>query len=146
MNLIVEHADVWAASIPDKPGGLARTLKGLREAGADFNFIEARRAPEKPGTGVVFLTPIRGDREVRAATTLGFNLTSSVASVRVQGDNAPGAASRIAELIADAGINARGFSVAVIGPRFIAYIGFDHPEDADRAVEILEKAAELELV
>ena len=140
MDLLVNRVDVWAASTVDKPGGLSGILKGLYEAGADLNFVIARRAPDKPGTGVAFLTPIRGDREVEAASTLGFNLTSSVDSVRVEGDNVPGAAARLAELIADAGINIRGFSVAVIGPRYVAYIGFDNSSDAEKAAKIIEEA------
>ena len=140
MDLIVERVDVWSASIGDNPGSLSGTLTELYEAGADLDFIIARRAPEKPGTGVVFLTPIRGDREVKAASTLGFNLTSSVEAVRVEADNVPGAAARLAELIADAAIDVRGFSVAVIGARFIAYIGFDSPTDAKKAVNIIQEA------
>ena len=66
-----------------------------------------------------------------------FNLTSSVESVRVVGKNVPGIAAKMADLIAGGGISVRGFSVAVIGTRFIAYIGFDTAEDANRAVEIL---------
>ncbi|MHC5145452.1 MAG: ACT domain-containing protein, partial [Planctomycetota bacterium] len=64
MSLIIEHVDVWAASLKDKPGSLARMLAGLRDAGADLDFIIARRAPEAPGTGVVFVTPLRGDKEI----------------------------------------------------------------------------------
>ena len=140
MDLLVNRVDVWAASTADKPGSLSGILKGLYEAGADLDFVIARRAPDKPGTGVVFLTPIRGDQEVEAASTLGFNLTSSVDAVRVEGDNVPGAAARLAELIADAGINIRGFSVAVIGPRYIAYIGFDSSSDTEKAAKIIQEA------
>ena len=140
MDLLVNRVDVWTASIADQPGGLSKTLKGVYEAGADLDFVIARRAPDKPGTGAVFITPIRGDREIEAASTLGFNLTSSVDSVRVEGDNVPGAAVNIADLIANADINIRGFSAAVIGPRYIAYIGFDNAADADRAAKILQEA------
>ena len=140
MDLLVDRVDVWAADTVDKPGGLSGILKDLSEVGADLDFIIARRAPDKPGKGVVFLTPIRGDREIRAASTLGFNLTSSVDAVRVEGDNVPGAAARLAELIAEAGINVRGFSVAVIGPRYIAYIGFDSPDDSRKAARIIQEA------
>jgi len=140
MELLVNRVDIWAASTGDKPGGLSGILKGLYEAGADLDFVIARRAPDEPGTGVVFLTPIRGDREVEAASTLGFNITSSVDAVRVEGDNVPGAAARLAELIADAGINIRGFSVAVIGPRYIAYIGFDSSSDTEKAAKIIQEA------
>jgi len=139
MDLLINRVDVWAASTVDKPGGVSGVLKGLYEAGADLDFVIARRAPDKPGKGVVFLTPIQGDREVKAASTLGFNLTSRVNSVRVEGDNVPGAAAGLAELIADAGINIRGFSAAVIGPRYIAYIGFDSSSDAENAARIIQE-------
>ncbi len=54
-DTIIEHVDVWSASIADKTGGLSWLLKGMDEAGADFNFIIARRTPENPGSGVVFV-------------------------------------------------------------------------------------------
>jgi hypothetical protein len=41
MNLIVKRVDVWAASITDKLGGLAKILTGLRETGADLDFVIA---------------------------------------------------------------------------------------------------------
>ena len=70
MDKLVNRVDVWTASIADKPGGLSRTLKGVFEAGADLDFVIARRAPDEPGMGAVFITPIRGDREIEAASTL----------------------------------------------------------------------------
>ena len=115
MDTIVEGVNVWAAPIKDKVGGLARLLTGLREAGADLDFILARRTPEKPGLGVVFVTPLRGDREVAAAAQLGFNVTSGVKSVRIEGDNKPGITAEITQKLAAAGISLRGLSAAVIG-------------------------------
>ena len=35
MDLLVERVDVWAATIEDRPGGLAQALATLRDAGAD---------------------------------------------------------------------------------------------------------------
>jgi len=140
MELIVERVNVWAASIKDKPGRLARVLTGLREAGADLDFIIARRAPEEPGTGVLFVTPLRGDREIAAAASLGFNVSSSIHSVRIEGDNRPGVAAEITQKLAAVDINLRGLSVAVLGARFILYIGMDSREDAEKAVNLLEQA------
>lgn len=137
MEFIVERVDVWACSIKDKPGGLARVLTGLREAGADLNFILARRAPEMPGTGVVFVTPLRGDAEVAAAATLGFNVTNSVYSVSVEGENQAGITAIITTKLAAEGINLRGISVAVQGARFVMYISLDTAEDAEKVLNIL---------
>jgi hypothetical protein len=114
-------------------------LTALSKAGADLDFVIARRSPERPGEGVVFVTPIRGDAEIAAAGTLGFNLTSSIHTVRVQGLNKPGAAASIAERLGEEGINVRGFSAAVFGSRFIAYVSFDRPEDAEKAMSILQR-------
>jgi len=140
MDLIVERVNVWAASIRDEAGGLSQLLAGLRDAGADLDFVIARRTAEKPGTGVVFVTPLRGDREIAAAARLGFNVTNSVYSVRIEGDNRPGVAAEVTEKLTAAGINLRGFSAAVIGARFIFYIGLDSAADAAKAVNILQQA------
>jgi len=140
VDTLVERVDVWSASIADRTGGLSSLLKGMDEAGADFNFVIARRSPDKPGSGVVFVTPIRGDREIKAASTLGFSLTRSVDAVRYEADDKPGASARLTRMMADAGINIRGLSVAVIGTRFVAYIGFDSARDAETAIGIFQDA------
>lgn len=139
MDLIVERVNVWASSIKDQVGGLTRKLKGLKEAGANLDFVIARRTPEDPGKGVVFVAPLRGDREIAAAANLGFNVTRSVYAIRVDGDNKPGLAADVTKILADAGITLRGFSAAVIGPRFIFYIGFDSKDDAKKAIELLQQ-------
>jgi hypothetical protein len=91
----VEHVDVWAATIEDRPGDLANVLAELREAGADLQFIIARRA--EPGKGVVFVTPLRGDREIAAAAQVGFNVTHTLHSVRVIGRDRPGIAAELTQ-------------------------------------------------
>jgi len=138
-NFIVEQVDVWAAGIEDKPSGLATVLSGLKEAGADLDFIIARRAPEKPGSGVVFVTPLRGDKEIRAANTLGFNITNSIKSVRVEGENRQGLAAEMTEKLGAAGINLHGFSAAVMGTRFILYIGLDSEGDVAKTIDIIKQ-------
>ena len=140
MDLLVERADVWAATIPDRPGGLAEVLTALREAGADLQFIVARRAPEEPGKGVVFVTPLQSDAEISAAAQVGFNVTRHLHAVRVLGVDRPGVAAAVAQKLADAEINLRGFSASVIGKQFVAYVAVDSMDDAGRAIGILEKA------
>jgi hypothetical protein len=139
MDLLVEKEDVWAASLDDKAGALAAKLSALTDAGADLDFIIVRRAPERPGTGVVFVTPLRADREVRAATAVGFLVTSRLRSVRVEGPNEPGIAATLAKAIGDAGINMRGFSAAVLGTRFVAHVGVDSAEDEDALAKLLSR-------
>ena len=140
MDLMVERVDVWAAAIQDRPSGLADALAALRDAGADLQFIIARRAPEAPGTGVVFVTPLQGDREVRAASQVGFSVTRHLHAVRVMGPDQPGVAAALTQKLGKAGINLRGFSASVIGSQFAAYVAVDTQEDASKVVEILANA------
>lgn len=139
MDLLVENVDVWAATIDDRPGALAELLAVLRDAGADLQFVIARRSPEAPGKGVVFVTPLQGDREIRAAAEVGFNVTRKLHSVRAMGRDHPGIAAELTQRLADGGINLRGFSASVIGTQFVAYVAVDSLDHADKAIAILEK-------
>ena len=130
----VEHVDVWAATIEDRPGGLAQALATLRDAGADLQLIIARRA--EPGKGVVFVTPLQGDREIAAAAQVGFNITHTLHSVRVMGRDRPGVAAELTQKLADGRINLRGFSLSVIGKPYLAYAAVDSLSDANKVIEI----------
>ena len=140
MELIVKTVDVWAADIQDTPGALANKLTQLADAGADLDFIISRRRPDAPGQGTVFVTPLRGDEQIEAATEVGFNISPSLHSVRIEGANEAGIAARIAQMLGEAGINLRGLSAAVIGDRFIIHLALDTRDDATEIVRILGQA------
>ena len=92
MDLLVERVDVWAATVADRPGGVAEALSALTQAGADLQFVIARRTPEAPSKGVVFVTPLRSDAEIDAGAQVGFNVTRHLHCVRVFGADRPGVA------------------------------------------------------
>jgi len=140
MELSVERLDVWAATIDDKPGGLAKVLGVLRNAGVDLQFIVARRTPEAPGKGVVFVAPLEGDSAIRAATQAGFSVSQSLHSIRVMGLDQLGIIAQLAQMLADGGISLRGVSAAVLGTQFIAYIAVDSLDDVEKAIDILQRA------
>lgn len=140
MKTEVELVEVWAASMVDKPGALASALSSLREAGANLEFVVARRSAETPGKGVAFVAPIRGDKQIAVASKAGFNATATLHAVRVRGDDVPGVAAQLTMVLAEAGINLRGFSAAVLAGQFVAYFGFDSSDDAHKAARILGKA------
>lgn len=140
MELSVERVEVWAATIDDKPGGLAKVLGALRDAGVDLQFIVARRTPEASGKGVVFVAPIEGDSAIRAARQAGFSVTPSLHSVRVMGLDQLGIIAQLTQMLADGGINFRGVSAAVLGTQFIAYLALDSLDDAEKAIDILQRA------
>ena len=137
MGMDVRTVQMWASSIPDEPGGLAAKLAALAHAGADLEFVVARRAPEAPGTGVVFVAPLEGHKEIAAAEAAGFRKTESLHPLRVDGPASPGLASRMANALAEAGINLHGFTAAGFVGVCVSYLAFDSAEDAAKAKRIL---------
>jgi hypothetical protein len=137
MALKTERVDTWAASIEDKPGGLAAKLKALADAGANLEFVIARRAPDKTGSGVVFVTPLKGAAQARAGREAGFAKTESLHTVRIEGPDKPGEGVRIAQALAEKGLNLRGLSAAAIGNRFVAHVAVDTSADAAKAIRVL---------
>jgi len=141
MALDVTRTQVWAASMKDKPGALAGKFEGLHAAGADLEFVIARRAPDKPGQGVVFVTPLKGAAQLRAALAAGFTKSESLHSVRVAGTDRPGIGARMTAALAAAGVNLRGLSAGAVGKRFVAHLALDSAVDASKAIRVLRKLA-----
>ncbi len=140
MAYTVRKVDVWAGEVADRPGGLASTLAALQQAGSNIEFMVARRAPDKPGTGVVFLTPLKGAKQKAAAQRAGLGTSDSLHSVRVEGPDRAGLGAKMTDALANAGINLRGISAAALGRRAVSYFAFDSAADADSAVRVLKKA------
>ncbi|MBM4036174.1 MAG: amino acid-binding protein [Planctomycetes bacterium] len=138
MALKVSRVDTWAAEMADRPGGLAEKLAALAAAGANLEFVFARRQPDKPGTGVVFVSPIKGAKQAKAAKAAGFAKSESLHTVRVEGPDQPGRGAGLAQLATDAGINLRGVSAVALGGRFVAHIALDSSADAAKAVRLLK--------
>lgn len=139
MKVDVSRVDVWAASIEDRPGGLAEKIDVLAQADVDLEFIIARRSSSTPGTAVVFVTPIKGPRQVQAASKVGFEKTKSLHAIRAATGNKPGYASEMTMKLGNAGINLRGLSGASISNRAVFYFGFDSDADAGKAMRLLKK-------
>jgi hypothetical protein len=140
MAYSVRKVDVWAGEIADRPGGLASTLDAMTKAGANIEFVVARRAPDKPGTGVVFITPIKGAKQKAAAQQAGLGTSESLHSVRIEGPDKAGLGAKLTDALAAAGINLRGISAAALGRRAVSYLAFDSAADSETAVRILKKA------
>ncbi|MCX5675012.1 MAG: ACT domain-containing protein [Planctomycetota bacterium] len=139
MALKVSRVDTWAATIEDRPGGLARKLEALAAGGANLEMVIARRTHDKPGMGVVFVAPIKGARATRAAVAAGFAKAASLHSLRAEGPDRPGLGAAITRALAEAGINLRGLTAAAIGRKCVVYLAIDTAEDAARAAGILRK-------
>jgi len=139
MKFKVSRADMWSATIEDQPGGAASVLDPLAVAEANFEFAFARRAPDMPGKGLLFVLPVKGAKVLQAAQAAGLAKTEGVHAVRVEGADRPGTTAAIARVLADAGISFRAFSAIAVGRKFAAFLALDSAEDAARAIGVLRK-------
>ncbi len=139
MKITMSGSDVWAATIDDRPGGLAAKLGALAAAGANLEFLIGRRKPEQPGKGVVFLTPLKGAKQLKAAEAAGFRKAGNLHSVRIEGANQAGLGAKLTKVLAEAGINLRGISAAALGNKFVTHLALDTAEDAAKTVNLLKK-------
>ena len=139
MAIEVTRMGVWVAGMKDVPGSLTEKLAALAEAGAQLEFVMARRAPDKPGTGVVFLAPIKGAPQIKAAKKAGLRKSKSLHALRIEGRDKPGLGAKITQALADEGISLRGLSASVIGKRFALHLALDSSADATKAARVLKR-------
>ncbi|HEY3246079.1 MAG TPA: ACT domain-containing protein [Phycisphaerae bacterium] len=136
----ISKVDVWAAEMEDRPGALGEKLRALADAGVNLEFVIARRQPDKPGTSVVFVAPLKGAAATRAAGAAGFARAAALHALRIEGPDRPGLGATMTEAVGDAGINLRGVSAAALGRNSITYLGIDSPDDVKPAQAAVKKA------
>ena len=139
MKLKVSRAEMWSATIDDRVGGAAAVLDPVAKAGGDFDFVFARRAPEQPGKGLLFVLPVKGAKVVKAAREAGLAKAEGIHTVRVEGSDKPGAVAAITCALASAGISFRAFSATAVGRKFSGYLALDSAGDAAKAASVLKK-------
>src|SRR5437588_8373859 len=105
MGFKLDRVHVWSGDVADQAGGIAAKLSLLAQAGANLEYIYTRRTPEKPGTGVLYVAPVTGPLQVRAARSAGLTETHDSIVLRVEGDNAAGLANRGTQEGAKAGLS-----------------------------------------
>jgi hypothetical protein len=131
MPFDISKVDIWVGELPDRPRVLMTKLEVLSQAGANLEFVIAR--PDKRGKAVVFMAPLKGAVQIRAAEGLGLSKAARMHALRVEGPDQPGLGVRLTRAVADEGLNLRGLSAAVIGGRSVTYLRFANTEDARRA-------------
>jgi predicted amino acid-binding ACT domain protein len=141
MSFRLDRVHVWSCEVPDKPGGVAAKLSVLAQAGANLQYVGTRRQPDKPGTGVLYVAPLSGADQLKAAREAGMHEVQNPVLMRVTGDNKAGLAHRLTQQWALAGISFQGLTMTVLGEQFIGYAAFDSPEDANKAARILAEQA-----
>ncbi len=137
MSFKWDRVHVWSGEISDQPGGAASKLIFLAQAGANLEYIAMQRSQDKPCSGMVFVAPVTGPAQTRAAKAAGLSETNFPVVRRIEGDNEAGLAHRLTQQWAIANINLHGLTLTVVGDKFVGYATFDSVADANRAAQIL---------
>ena len=137
MSFKWDRVHVWSCEITDQTGqrGVEAGVSG--QADANLEYIFTKRLPHKPGFGVLYVAPVTGSAQVRAAKTADMHEVDAPVVRRIEGDNEAGLAHHVTQQWAIAGISLQGLTMAVLGKKFIGYAAFDTVNDANRAAQIV---------
>jgi len=140
MAVTVKSISLWRKEAENRTGLLAQTLKPLAKVGADLGVVMGYRLPGNETKAVIEVYPISGKKVTAAAAQTGL-ATSSIPTLLVEGDNRPGLAHKIAQTIADAGVDLSFFVAQATGKRYSAVVGFATEKDAKKTADLIKKAA-----
>ena len=84
MSFRLDRVHVWSCEVPDEAGGVAAKLHALAEAGANLQYVGTRRQPDKPGSGILYIAPVSGPEQQRAAKAVGLREVFNPVIVRGQ--------------------------------------------------------------
>ncbi len=138
MGYTIKQVDVWAGDVLNRPGTLARVLEALSAAGAELEFLIARRLNEN--TSRVFLAPLKGAKQKKAAQDVGFVEAAGMHSLRIEGADRAGLGAEISRAVANQGINLRGASAAAIGKKAVTYLAFATVDELNAAQKVVKEA------
>jgi hypothetical protein len=137
MSFKMQRVHVFHAEVEDKAGGIASKLKILAEAGAHLEYVYSQRSATKNGIGDLYVAPLTGSQELKAAKQAGLHEVPEPFVFRVEGDDKAGLSGKLTQAWEMAGINLHGLVMSVLQGRFIGYVTFDTAADGNRAATIL---------
>lgn len=137
MAYSIKAVEAYAVDVMNRPGMLARILEALTNAGANLEFVIARRVSQN--TSRVFLAPLKGAKVLRAAGDVGLQKAAGMHALRIEGPDRQGLGAHLTRGLAAAGLNIRGLSAASINCRNVCYIAFATAAEMGQAQKILKK-------
>jgi hypothetical protein len=134
--LKISSVTVYACDMFNQPGRLSRALEALRNVGANLEFVIGRRVTERSSR--VFVAPLKGARQIRAAADVEFRPAKGLFVIRVEAPDSPGLGAALTRALADAQINIRGISAAAFKKHSVCYMAFATDAEAKAATRILK--------
>src|SRR5258705_12580368 len=108
MSFKMQRVHLFHAEVEDKPGGVSSKLKQLAEAGAHLEYVYSQRSAEKPGMGDLYVAPLTGTSELKAAKAAGMHEVGEPIVMRGEGDDKAGLGGRLTQTWEMAGIKLHG--------------------------------------
>jgi len=105
MKLKITRSEMWKATIDDRPGGAAAVLDPVARAGANLEFAFARRAPEMPGKGLLFVSPVKGKKVIAAAQAAGLGVAPDMHMLKIEGGDKPGATAAMCDFFSQSSMD-----------------------------------------
>jgi hypothetical protein len=139
MAVSIRKIILWRTEVAHRPGALAEILAPLAAAGADLQTVMGYRLPGNKGRAIVEVAPVTNRKAGRAAEAVGL-APDGAPTLLVLGDNRPGLANRIAQALADSGVNIAFLVAQVVGRRYSAVFGFENEADLDKAADRIRAA------
>ena len=140
MPVTVKSISLWRKETENKIGLLAEALEPFAKAGANLEVVMGYRLPGHEGKAVIEVYPVSAKEVTAAALETGL-AASSIPTLLVEGDNRPGLGHKIAQTIADAGVDVSFFVAQAIDRRFSAVVGFATEDTLKKAAALIKKAA-----
>jgi hypothetical protein len=137
-HMDVTGLDVWVAEVEDRPGALGERLNALAAAGVNLECIISQRGPDPGGPVRVFLTPVKGAKQMKAAREAGFEKAVNIGTLRVVASNKAGLLAGMAQTLGAEGINLRGVTATATGRQAIIYLGLNAGDDK-KAARVLKR-------
>jgi hypothetical protein len=137
MSYKFDRVHVWSCDVADEAGGVAAKLLYLAQAGANLEYVFTKRLLDQPGKGILYVAPVSGAAQVRAARSAGMTETETPVVRRIEGDNEAGLVHRLTQQWALAGISFHSLMMTTLATKFVGFVAFDSVGDANKAAQIL---------
>ena len=138
MSFEITTTDVWFGEIEDDPGAIADRLEALMRAGANLEFAIVRPAADvASGTNIMFVAPLAGETQMRAAEEVGLRRAGTPHTLRIAGPDRPGLLAGITRTLAEAGIRVSGMWASTFSERGVTYVRLESGASARRAAQLL---------
>lgn len=138
MTTEITTADVWVGEVDDAPTTLADKLEILLRAGANLEFAILRPSADiMCGKSLLFVAPLVGAAQERAAAEAGLERSAALHALRIVGPDRPGQIAGISRALAEHGIRISAVWAAAFADHSVQYIRFESGADAKRAAQLL---------